>query len=202
MASQEAAGATIEYKPSTDTPLHKRAQNATERLVPAFAQKKRGMCHFVIQPLKFVDYPLFAGAAMMPAAIRASSRALNPASSMLPALMPTWRNEVHAICDTLFINAAKFVCNWEPSFAAYLAKKRADGKHYNVAISHAAKKARKCHLLLAEIRAALPNSSLTISLSIVTGFSQLMLYLMRTNRFVYNNLQIANPVIYYLQLFF
>jgi len=37
-------------------------------------------------------------------------------------------------------NATKFVCRWEPSFAAYLAKKRADGKHYNVAISHAAKK--------------------------------------------------------------
>lgn len=37
-------------------------------------------------------------------------------------------------------NATKFVCNWEPSFAAYLAKKRAEGKHYNVAISHAAKK--------------------------------------------------------------
>ena len=37
-------------------------------------------------------------------------------------------------------NATKFVCHWEPSFAAYLAKKRAEGKHYNVAISHAAKK--------------------------------------------------------------
>ena len=37
-------------------------------------------------------------------------------------------------------NAAKFVCNREPSFAAYLAKKRAEGKHYNVAVSHAAKK--------------------------------------------------------------
>ncbi len=37
-------------------------------------------------------------------------------------------------------NAAKFVCRWEPTFAAYLAKKRAEGKHYNVAISHAAKK--------------------------------------------------------------
>ena len=37
-------------------------------------------------------------------------------------------------------NAAKYVCHWEPSFAAYLAKKRAEGKHYNVAISHAAKK--------------------------------------------------------------
>ena len=37
-------------------------------------------------------------------------------------------------------NAAKFVCNWDSSFAAYLAKKRAEGKHYYVAISHAAKK--------------------------------------------------------------
>lgn len=37
-------------------------------------------------------------------------------------------------------NAAKYVCHWDPTFAAYLAKKRAEGKHYNVAISHAAKK--------------------------------------------------------------
>lgn len=37
-------------------------------------------------------------------------------------------------------NAAKYVCNWNPSFAAYLAKKRSEGKHYNVAISHVAKK--------------------------------------------------------------
>lgn len=37
-------------------------------------------------------------------------------------------------------NAAKYVCLWDKSFAAYLAKKRAEGKHYNVAISHAAKK--------------------------------------------------------------
>ena len=37
-------------------------------------------------------------------------------------------------------NATRYVCIWEPSFAAYLAKKRAEGKHYNVAISHAAKK--------------------------------------------------------------
>ena len=37
-------------------------------------------------------------------------------------------------------NATKFVCNWNPIFADYLAKKRAEGKHYNVAISHAAKK--------------------------------------------------------------
>lgn len=38
------------------------------------------------------------------------------------------------------LNAAKYVCKWEPTFAAYLGKKRAEGKHYNVAVSHAAKK--------------------------------------------------------------
>ena len=37
-------------------------------------------------------------------------------------------------------NATKYVCHWHTNFAAYLAKKRAQGKHYNVAISHAAKK--------------------------------------------------------------
>ena len=37
-------------------------------------------------------------------------------------------------------NATKFVCQWDPTFASYLAKKRAEGKHYNVAISHATKK--------------------------------------------------------------
>ena len=37
-------------------------------------------------------------------------------------------------------NATKFVCNWDPTFADYLQKKRREGKHYNVAISHACKK--------------------------------------------------------------
>ena len=37
-------------------------------------------------------------------------------------------------------NATKYVCLWDPTFEAYLAKKRAEGKHYNVALSHAAKK--------------------------------------------------------------
>lgn len=37
-------------------------------------------------------------------------------------------------------NTTKYVCHWDPTFSAYLAKKRAEGKHYNVAISHAAKK--------------------------------------------------------------
>ena len=37
-------------------------------------------------------------------------------------------------------NATKYVCYWNPVFAEYLAKKRAEGKHYNVALSHAMKK--------------------------------------------------------------
>ena len=37
-------------------------------------------------------------------------------------------------------NAAKYVCHWDPTFQEYLAKKRAEGKHYSVAVSHAAKK--------------------------------------------------------------
>ena len=37
-------------------------------------------------------------------------------------------------------NATRYVCHWDPTFAAYLDKKRREGKHYNVAVSHAAKK--------------------------------------------------------------
>ena len=37
-------------------------------------------------------------------------------------------------------NATRYVCLWEPTFAEYLSKKQAEGKHYYVAISHAAKK--------------------------------------------------------------
>ena len=37
-------------------------------------------------------------------------------------------------------NATKYVCQWDPTFSDYLAKKRAEGKHYNVALSHAVKK--------------------------------------------------------------
>ena len=37
-------------------------------------------------------------------------------------------------------NATKYVCHWEENFRTYFAKKRAEGKHYNVALSHAAKK--------------------------------------------------------------
>jgi len=37
-------------------------------------------------------------------------------------------------------NATKYVCYWDESFGAYLEKKRSEGKHYNVALSHATKK--------------------------------------------------------------
>ena len=45
----------------------------------------------------------------------------------------------HYLRYALF-NATQYVCIWDPSFKAYLAKKRAEGKHYYVAISHACKK--------------------------------------------------------------
>ena len=37
-------------------------------------------------------------------------------------------------------NATIYVCHWDSTFNAYLAKKRAEGKHYYVAVSHATKK--------------------------------------------------------------
>ena len=37
-------------------------------------------------------------------------------------------------------NATKYVCHWDESFRVYLKKKRSEGKHYNVALSHATKK--------------------------------------------------------------
>ena len=37
-------------------------------------------------------------------------------------------------------NATKFVCKWDESFGIYLGRKISEGKHYNVAISHATKK--------------------------------------------------------------
>lgn len=38
------------------------------------------------------------------------------------------------------LSAARYVCNWEPVFKTFLEKKRSEGKAYNVAVSHAAKK--------------------------------------------------------------
>ncbi len=37
-------------------------------------------------------------------------------------------------------NATKYVCHWDETFGTYLSKKISEGKHYNVAVSHAAKK--------------------------------------------------------------
>lgn len=37
-------------------------------------------------------------------------------------------------------NSAKFVCQWDSVFRSYLAKKRAEGKSYNVALSHVIRK--------------------------------------------------------------
>lgn len=45
-------------------------------------------------------------------------------------------------------NAAQKVCIWDNTFSEYLSKKRAEGKHYYVALSHAVKKLVRviCHL--------------------------------------------------------
>ena len=51
----------------------------------------------------------------------------------------TFLSDLNSTVDALF-NATKFVCNWAPDFTDYLEKKRKEGKHYNVAISHACKK--------------------------------------------------------------
>ena len=58
-------------------------------------------------------------------------------------------------------NATKYVCHWDPTFAAYLAKKRSEGKHYNVAISHAAKKLVR--LIYAMERSGLPYQPATVA---------------------------------------
>ena len=47
-------------------------------------------------------------------------------------------------------NAAKYVCLWNDNFSAYLARKIKEGKHYNVAISHAAKKLTRLIFALAK----------------------------------------------------
>lgn len=45
-------------------------------------------------------------------------------------------------------NTTIFVCRWDSSFGEYLAKKQGEGKHYYVAVSHAAKKLVRliCHI--------------------------------------------------------
>lgn len=56
-------------------------------------------------------------------------------------------------------NATRYVCIWDPTFSDYLAKKRAEGKHYYVAISHAAKKLVR--LIYALEKSKLPYSPTT-----------------------------------------
>ena len=51
-------------------------------------------------------------------------------------------------------NATKYVCLWNPTFAAYLTKKSSEGKHYNVTLFHASKKLVR--LLFAMERSRMP----------------------------------------------
>ena len=63
-------------------------------------------------------------------------------------------------------NATKYVCYWNPVFAEYLAKKRAEGKHYNVALSHAMKKLVRLIYALqksGKTYVIIPNKSTAIS---------------------------------------
>ena len=65
---------------------------------------------------------------------------LHTSQDNLMAHTPTWKSVVPVTSAMRCFNATKFVCIWDNQFSAYLAKKRSEGKHYNVAISHAAKK--------------------------------------------------------------
>jgi Transposase and inactivated derivatives len=49
-------------------------------------------------------------------------------------------------------NSTRYVCHWDAHFGEYLAKKRSEGKAYNVAVSHAAKKLTRVlfHLVKSE----------------------------------------------------
>ena len=48
-------------------------------------------------------------------------------------------------------NATKYVCHWNPVFAEYLAKKRSEGKHYNVAPVPCHEETRAADLCLAKV---------------------------------------------------
>ena len=76
----------------------------------------------------------------------------------------TWKSEVPAICATRFYNTTQYVCLWDPTFAAYLAKKRAEGKHYNVALSRG-KKVGSADLRFGEIRTTIQHCCITAFLS-------------------------------------
>ena len=75
------------------------------------------------------------------------------------------RHEMRGLLRYALYNATKYVCLWDPAFAAYLAKKRAEGKHYNVAPSHAAKKVGSTDLRYGEVPTAIPHSRITVFLS-------------------------------------
>ena len=53
----------------------------------------------------------------------------------------------------------------DPTFATYLTKEQAEGKHYNVAPSHAAKKVGSTDLRYGEVPTAIPHSRITVFLS-------------------------------------
>ena len=77
----------------------------------------------------------------MAIAIREAAR--NSIGSQMPAKSLELQHTIRLIRELdaeIADNAAKYLCLWDPTFAAYLAKKRAKGKHYNVALSHAANK--------------------------------------------------------------
>ena len=67
-------------------------------------------------------------------------RHLHTSQDNLILAIPTWKNGgAHYLRYALF-NATKYVCHWDEEFGQYLSKKIGEGKHYNVAVSHAAKK--------------------------------------------------------------
>lgn len=49
------------------------------------------------------------------------------------------------------VNATKYVCLWDPTFETHLANKRAEGKYYNVTITHATKKTGAAHFCHGEV---------------------------------------------------
>lgn len=49
-------------------------------------------------------------------------------------VIPIWKKRGSRYLRYALYNATKYVCHWDESFGIYLAKKRAEGKHYNVAL--------------------------------------------------------------------
>lgn len=75
-------------------------------------------------------------------------------------------------------NATKYVCRWDPTFASYLAKKRAEGKHYNVALSHATKKQVRLMFAMEKSRQPILHGGVIFSLlaCAVGSFEPLLCY--------------------------